>query len=64
MVDRAHSAAKQDIITGVLLMEIKAVLPSVARGRLINAMKAKRIDGDLIRWTKSFISDRTGADCN
>jgi hypothetical protein len=29
-----------------------------ARGRLINAMKAKWIVGDLIRWTGSFLSDR------
>jgi len=59
MVDRAHSAWKEDNITGVFLMDIKAAFPSVARGRLIHAMKSKRIDGDLIRWTKSFLSERT-----
>jgi len=58
MVDRAHAAWKEDNITGVLLMDIKAAFPSVARGRLIHAMKAKRIDGDLIRWTESFLSER------
>jgi hypothetical protein len=30
MVDRAHSAWKEDNITGVLLMDIKAAFPSVA----------------------------------
>jgi len=40
-------------------MDIKAAFPSVARGRLIHAVKAKKIDGDLIRWTKSFLSERT-----
>jgi len=59
MVDWAHSAWKEDNITGVLLMHIKAAFPSLARGRLIHAMKAKRIDGDHIRWTESFLSDRT-----
>jgi hypothetical protein len=59
MVDRADSAWKEDNITGVLLMDNKAAFPCVARGRLIHAMKAKRIDGDLIRWTESFLSDRT-----
>ena len=59
MVDRAHAAWKVDNITGVLLMDIKAAFPSVARGRLIYAMKAKKIDGDLIRWTESFHSKRT-----
>jgi len=58
MVDRAHAALKEKNITGVLLMDIKAAFPSVARGRLIHAMKAKKIDGDLIRWTESFLSQR------
>jgi len=58
MVDRAQSAQKEDNITGNLLMDIKAAFPSVARGMLIHAMKAKWIDGDLIRWTESFLSDR------
>jgi len=49
MVDRAHAAWKDDNITGLLLMDINAAFPSVARGRLIHAMKAKKIDGDLIR---------------
>jgi hypothetical protein len=38
MVDRAHAAWKEDNITGVLLMDIKAAFPSVARGRLIHAL--------------------------
>jgi len=59
MIDRAHWAWEEDNITGVLLMDIKAAFPSVARGRLIHAMKAKRIHGDLIRWTENFLSDRT-----
>jgi hypothetical protein len=58
MVDRAHALWKEDNITGVLLMDIKAEFPSVARGRLIHAMMSKKIDGDLIRWTESFLSER------
>jgi len=59
MVDRVQSAWKADIITGVRLIDIKAAFTSVARGRLIQAMIAKRIDGDLIGLTESFHSDRT-----
>jgi len=59
MVDRAHAAWKDDNLTGVLLIDIKAAFPSIARGRLIDAMKAKKIDEDLIRWTESFLSERT-----
>jgi hypothetical protein len=55
MVDRAHAASKEVNIMGVLLMDIKAAFPCVARGRLIHAMKAKKIDGDLIGWTESFL---------
>jgi hypothetical protein len=39
-------------------MDIKAAFTRVAGGKLIHAMKAKKIDGDLIRWTKSFLSAR------
>jgi len=49
MVDRAHARWKEDIITGVLLIDIKAAFPSVPGGRLIHAMKDKKIDGDVIR---------------
>jgi hypothetical protein len=44
MVDRAHAASKDDNITGVVLMNLKAAFPIVARGRLIHAMKARKID--------------------
>jgi len=59
MVDRAHVTWEDDNFTGVLMMDIEAAFPCVARGRLIHAIYAKRIDGDLIRWTESFLSDRT-----
>lgn len=58
MVDRAYSAWKDNIITGILLMHIKAACPSVERGRLICTIKAKQIDGDLIKWIESFLSDK------
>jgi hypothetical protein len=32
----------------VLLMDIKAAFPSVAKGRLVNLMKVRQMDGDLI----------------
>ena len=37
-------------------MDIKAAFPSVAKGRLVNLMKVRQMDGDLIRWTESFLS--------
>ena len=59
MVDRAHAAWRDGYIAGVLLMLIKAAFPSVAKGRLVNLMKVWQMDGDLIRWTESFLSERT-----
>jgi hypothetical protein len=58
IVDRAHAAWNKDKATGVLLMDLKESFPSIARGRMIHAMKAKKIDAELIRWTKSFPSER------
>jgi hypothetical protein len=58
--NRAHATWKEQNISGVLLMDLKAAFPSVARGRLIHAIKAKKIDGDLIQWTKSYLSETTG----
>jgi hypothetical protein len=43
---------------------IKAAFPSIAKGRLVNGMKAKHVDGDLIRWTESFLSERSGRNDN
>jgi len=59
MGDRAHFAWREGIIAGVLLTDIMAAFPSVPRWSLIHAMKGKQIDGDLIQWTESFLSNRT-----
>jgi hypothetical protein len=59
MINRAHNAWLHGNIVGVLLMDIKAAFPSVAKGRLVNAMEEKRMDGDFIRWTHNFLSKRT-----
>jgi len=55
IVDRALTTWKEVNITGVLLIEIKAVFPNVARGSLTQGMKAKRTDEDLIEWTEGFL---------
>jgi hypothetical protein len=48
MVDRMPAVRKEDNIIGVPLIDIKAGFSSVARGRLIYAIKAKPIYADLI----------------
>jgi len=59
MVDSAHTAWKISHITVVLLMDINAAFPSVAKGRVVNLMKIRQMDGHLIRWTESCLSERT-----
>ena len=58
MVYRAHGAWRDGHITGVLLMDIKAAFPSVANRRLVNLMKVRQMNGDLIQWTESFLPER------
>jgi hypothetical protein len=58
IVDRAHAAPTTGHITGVLLMDIQVAFPSVAKGRLVNLMKVRQMDGDLIQWMESFLSER------
>jgi hypothetical protein len=59
MDDRAPAAWTNGHITAVHLMDIKAASPSVAKGRLVNLMQVRQMDGDLVRWTKSFQSETT-----
>jgi hypothetical protein len=58
MVDRAHAARTNGHITVMLLMDIKAAFPRVAKGRIVNLMKVREIDGNLIRWMETFLLER------
>ena len=48
IVDRAHAACTNSQITGMLLTDIKAAFPCVAKRRLVNLMKVRLMDGALI----------------
>jgi hypothetical protein len=39
-------------------MDIKAAFQSVAKGRLVNLMRVREMDGYLVRWTESFLLER------
>jgi len=58
IVERAHAACRDGHIPGVLRMDIKAAFPSTAQIRLVNLMKVSQMDGHLIRWTASIVSER------
>ena len=38
-------------------MDINAAFPSMAKGRLVNIMKVRQMDGDHIRWRESCLSE-------
>ena len=40
-------------------MDVKGAFDHVSRTRLIERMMELGVDGDLIRWTQSFLTDRT-----
>jgi len=58
MVDRAHATWNNGHIACVLLMDIEPAFPSVAKDKLVDLMKVRRINGDHICWTESFLSER------
>ena len=59
MVDRSHAAWREGRGAGVLLKDIKEAFPSVGRGRLVHTIQGKGINGDLIQWTASILSEQT-----
>jgi hypothetical protein len=58
MIDRAHAAGTHGYITGNVSMDIKAAIRSVTKGKLVNMMKVKEMDGEHIRCMKSVDSER------
>lgn len=64
MAARAHAAWTNRHIAGVILMDIMATFPSIAKGTLINKMKVREMDADLIYLTKSFFSELNSGDDN
>jgi hypothetical protein len=55
--DRAHTAWRDGHTAGVLLLDIKAAFPSIGR-RLIHTMRGKGMDGVLVQWMASILTDR------
>jgi hypothetical protein len=53
MVDRAHEGWYTGHIQGVLFMDIKGVFPNMPKGRLVNVIKVRTVDRNIIRWTGS-----------
>jgi hypothetical protein len=48
MVDRAHAAGTNSDLISRLFRDIKAPFPTMAKGRLVNLMAVRQMDGDHI----------------
>jgi len=55
LIYRAYSQSGAHNINGVLLMDINEVFPSMVSERLTHAIKAKRIDRDLLQCITIFL---------
>lgn len=45
-------------MAGMLLMDVKGAFNHVSRNELMRKMEAMSADGDLVRWTGSFMEER------
>ena len=58
-IARTQEAWSRKKIVGALLMDVASAFPSVARGCLLRKMRRAGVDEDLVRWTDSFMRDRS-----
>lgn len=58
LIQRTHDSWKRQQLMGALFMDVKGAFDHVNPGRLVSRMGELGLDGDLIRWTQSFLTDR------
>ncbi|EED14170.1 reverse transcriptase, putative [Talaromyces stipitatus ATCC 10500] len=58
LVEEIHQAWANGKLAAALFMDIKGAFDHVVLARLIEVLREASVDGDLIRWVVSFLSDR------
>jgi len=58
LISDAERAWSRKRIAGALLMDVKSAFNNVSRGLLVGRLMELGVEGDLVRWTESFVSDR------
>ena len=58
LIQEVHGAWGEMGLAGTLLMDVKGAFPNSNPSRLIQYMVEVGIDGDLVRWEASFLSER------
>ena len=59
LIHRVQESWAEKKLAAALFMDVKGAFDYVSRTRLIERMMKLGIDGDWIRWTQSFLTDRT-----
>lgn len=59
LIHRVQESWAEKKLAAALFMDVKGAFDHVSRVRLIERMMELEIDGDLIRWTQSFLTDQT-----
>src|SRR5699024_4561619 len=58
LIQNTHEAWKLQQLVGVLFLDVKGAFDHVNPGRLVRRLIEFGLDGDLIRWVQSFLTDR------
>src|SRR6267378_4077628 len=58
LIQEVHEAWGEKRLAGTLLMDVKGAFPNTNPSRLIQCMVEVGIDGDLVSWVASFLSER------
>jgi ribonuclease HI len=58
LIQRVHQEWAQKQLAAALFMDVKGAFDHVSSSKLVERMRELRVDGDLVRWTWSFLADR------
>ncbi len=58
LVNAVQEKWSEKKLAGALFMDVKGAFDHVSRSQLLKCMIDLGIDGDLVAWTKSFLTDR------
>lgn len=58
VMNRVEETWNQGKIAGLLLMDVKGAFDHVSRNQLLRRMRDMKVDGNLIKWVGSFMTDR------
>ena len=59
LIHTVQDSWSQNQLAGALFMDVKGAFDHVSKSQLLTHMINLGIDGDLVVWTKSFLTDRT-----